>query len=104
MLSQFVFVLKIKIKYGTGGGGGQPDDHYGDDNAPAPAPRRAAPPPRAAAPAPAPRAPAPKSSTGFDDMDDDIPFLETGLETPAAAPPATGQQKSPGMLAVYSTN
>ena len=59
---------------GAGGGGGQPDDHYGDDNAPAPAPRRAAPPPRAAAPAPAPRAPAPKSSTGFDDMDDDIPF------------------------------
>jgi single-strand DNA-binding protein len=36
--------------------------------------------PRAARPAPAPRAPAqrpapaPKSSTGFDDMDDDIPF------------------------------
>ena len=57
-----------------GGGGGQGDDHYGDDNAPAPAPRRAAPPPRAAAPAPAPRAPAQKSSTGFDDMDDDIPF------------------------------
>ncbi|MBZ8139954.1 single-stranded DNA-binding protein, partial [Rubrivivax gelatinosus] len=37
------------------------------------APRRApAPRPQAA---PAPRAPAPqKSSTGFDDMDDDIPF------------------------------
>ncbi len=35
---------------------------------------RAAPAPRASAPrAPAP-APAPKSSTGFDDMDDDIPF------------------------------
>ena len=61
---------------GGGGGGNQVDDHYGDDNAPAPAPRRAAPPPRAAAPASAPRAPAaaPKSSTGFDDMDDDIPF------------------------------
>ena len=61
---------------GGGGGGSQGDDHYGDDNAPAPAPRRAAPPPRAAAPASAPRAPAaaPKSSTGFDDMDDDIPF------------------------------
>ncbi|MDB5818932.1 MAG: ssb [Rhizobacter sp.] len=29
---------------------------------------------RPAARAPAPRAPAPKSSTGFDDMDDDIPF------------------------------
>ena len=45
-----------------GGGGG------GDDMGGAPAPRSA----------PAPRAPAakqaPKSSTGFDDMDDDIPF------------------------------
>ena len=52
------------------------DDHgnYGESEAAREqAPRRAAsPPPRA--PAPAPRAPAPKSSTGFDDMDDDIPF------------------------------
>jgi single-strand DNA-binding protein len=47
----------------AGGGGG------GDEGGEAPA-RRAAPP---RAPAPAPR-PAPKSSTGFDDMDDDIPF------------------------------
>ena len=59
-----------------GGGGGRASmaggaDDYGDDSAPAPAPRRSAPPPRA--PAAAPR-PAPKSSTGFDDMDDDIPF------------------------------
>jgi single-strand DNA-binding protein len=52
----------------AGGGGG---DDYGDAGGAAPAPRRSAPPPRA--PAPAPR-PAPKSSTGFDDMDDDIPF------------------------------
>lgn len=52
---------------GAGGGGG--DD--GGYEPRAEAPRRAAPPPRA--PAPAPR-PAPKSSTGFDDMDDDIPF------------------------------
>ena len=43
--------------------------------------RRQAPPPRASAPAPAPRPapspaprPAAKASTGFDDMDDDIPF------------------------------
>ena len=61
---------------GGGGGGGRASmaggaDDYGDDSAPAPAPRRSAPPPRA--PAAAPR-PAPKSSTGFDDMDDDIPF------------------------------
>ncbi|MCA6215168.1 single-stranded DNA-binding protein [Ideonella sp. B7] len=47
---------------GSGGGG----------NYSRPAARPAAP-PRAPAPAPAPR-PAPKSSTGFDDMDDDIPF------------------------------
>ena len=53
-----------------GGGGG---NEYGDSGSPAPR----APAPRA--PAGAPRAPAaarpaPKSSTGFDDMDDDIPF------------------------------
>jgi single-strand DNA-binding protein len=71
---------------GAGGGGrssGGGSSEYGDDMggggyAPAPAPRAAAPrpaapPPRAPAPRPAP-APAPKSSTGFDDMDDDIPF------------------------------
>jgi single-strand DNA-binding protein len=52
---------------GGGGGGGGGDDM---GNA-APAPRSAP----AARPAPAPRqAPAAKSSTGFDDMDDDIPF------------------------------
>jgi len=56
----------------SGGGGG--DESYSDQpQSRAEAPRRSAPPPRA--PAPAPRsAPAPKSSTGFDDMDDDIPF------------------------------
>jgi len=47
-----------------GGGGG------GDRAERAPAPQRSAPPARSA---PAPKAPA-KSSTGFDDMDDDIPF------------------------------
>jgi single-strand DNA-binding protein len=56
---------------GGGYGGGAPaGDEFGD--APAAAPRAAAP-----RPAPAPRqapAPAQKSSTGFDDMDDDIPF------------------------------
>lgn len=56
---------------GGGGGGGGGGDDYGDDTAPTAAPRRSAPPQRP--PAPAPR-PAPKSSTGFDDMDDDIPF------------------------------
>jgi single-strand DNA-binding protein len=55
-----------------GGTGGGTDEGYGEPRAEAP--RRSAPPQRpAAAPAAAPR-PAPKSSTGFDDMDDDIPF------------------------------
>ena len=57
---------------GMGGPGGGDEDGGG-----APPPRRAAAPaPRAPAPAPAPavrQAPA-KSSSGFDDMDDDIPF------------------------------
>lgn len=55
-----------------GGGGGQAMDDGGYDSAPPPAPRRAAPPPRPAAPAPRPAPP--KVSSGFDDMDDDIPF------------------------------
>ena len=71
---------------GQGGGqqGGYDDGGYGDqggggyDQAPrraAPAPmqqqRPAAPAPR---PAPAPVAQAPRAASGFDDMDDDIPF------------------------------
>ncbi len=51
------------------GGGG------GDEMGSAPAPRSAPPARSAAAPAPAPAPkPAARSSTGFDDMDDDIPF------------------------------
>lgn len=50
-----------------GGGGMGGDDHQG---APGSAPQRSAPPQRQA---PAAKAPT-KSSTGFDDMDDDIPF------------------------------
>ena len=56
-----------------GGGGGR--DMSGSDDMGEPQ-QRSAPAPRSAAPArsaPAPRPPA-KSSTGFDDMDDDIPF------------------------------
>ena len=65
---------------GSRGGSRSAGGDFGDDAesgyTPAPAPRA---PMRQAAPAlrPAPRpapAPAPKSSTGFDDMDDDIPF------------------------------
>ena len=50
-----------------GGGGG------GDEMGAAPAPRSAPPARSAAAPAPASK-PAARSPTGFDDMDDDIPF------------------------------
>lgn len=58
-----------------GGGGGGYSRGGGGDDMGGGAPRAAARP--AAAPRPAPQrapAPAPKSSTGFDDMDDDIPF------------------------------
>jgi len=58
-----------------GGGGGGGYSRGGDDMGGGAAPRAAARPPAAQRPAPqrAP-APAPKASTGFDDMDDDIPF------------------------------
>ena len=48
----------------------------GHESALAPAPARRAAPPAGRQPAPAPRPPAPSHppSTGFDDMDDDIPF------------------------------
>jgi len=69
---------------GGGGGGGGGSDGYDDggyDAAPPPAApaRRAAPAPTAAPrpPAAAPRPPAPapnRAPSGFDDMDDDIPF------------------------------
>jgi single-strand DNA-binding protein len=56
---------------GSGGAGMGGGDDMGGYDQPT-EPRRAPPAPRAAAPrAPAP---APKSATGFDDMDDDIPF------------------------------
>ena len=52
-----------------GSGGGSGGDDTGNASASAPAPRSA--PPARSAPAPKPVA---KSATGFDDMDDDIPF------------------------------
>ena len=55
---------------GGGGGGGRDGGDFGESSARAPAARPAAAP---RAPAAAAR-PAPKSATGFDDMDDDIPF------------------------------
>lgn len=64
----------LQLLGGREGGGGGGGDEGGGGGGGGYAPReRAAPAPRAAAPRPAP-APAPKSSTGFDDMDDDIPF------------------------------
>lgn len=71
-------------RQGMGGqGGGGYDEGFGaggggDAGGGYEAPRRAAPPPRAPAPAarpaPAPMAPPPRAASGFDDMDDDIPF------------------------------
>ncbi|MBK1614411.1 single-stranded DNA-binding protein [Rubrivivax gelatinosus] len=66
-----IIAMEMQLLGGREGGGGGDMGGGGDDMAPAP---RRAPAPRPQA-APAPRAPAPqKSSTGFDDMDDDIPF------------------------------
>ena len=61
---------------GSREGGGDDMNRGEPDGARAETPRRPAAPPRAAAPAAAAAAarPAAKSSTGFDDMDDDIPF------------------------------
>ncbi|AEG91267.1 single-stranded DNA-binding protein [Ramlibacter tataouinensis] len=53
---------------GMGGPSGGGDEEGGG------APQRRAPAPAARAPAPAPRPAAQKPSSGFDDMDDDIPF------------------------------
>jgi single-strand DNA-binding protein len=56
--------------YGGGNQGGAPEDY--SQEAPSAPSRPAARPAAAQRPAPAPSAP--KSATGFDDMDDDIPF------------------------------
>ena len=55
----------------SGGGGGE--DEFGGGGGGGGAPRRNAPPSRAPAPAAARPAPS-RPATGFDDMDDDIPF------------------------------
>jgi len=66
-----IIATELQLLGGREGMGG-PSGGGDDDGGGAPAPRRAAPPPRA--PAPAPRQAPAKSSSGFDDMDDDIPF------------------------------
>lgn len=70
-----IIATELQLLGGREGMGGPGD---GDEGGGAPAPRRMAPAavaPRAAAAAPAPRqAPPPRPASGFDDMDDDIPF------------------------------
>ena len=58
---------------GPSGGGGGDDEYGGGGGGGGGAPRRSAPPSRAPAPA-AQRPAASKPASGFDDMDDDIPF------------------------------
>jgi single-strand DNA-binding protein len=64
-----IVATEMQLLGGREGGGGMGgDDMGGGERAPAP---RSTPPARSA---PAPTKPAAKSPTGFDDMDDDIPF------------------------------
>jgi single-strand DNA-binding protein len=65
-----IVATELQLLGGREGMGGPSDGEEG--SAPVPA-RRPAPAPRAAAPA-ARQAPAPRPASGFDDMDDDIPF------------------------------
>ena len=67
-----IIATELQLLGGREGMGGPSD---GDEGSAPPPPRRMAAAPRAAAPAPAPRqAPPPRPASGFDDMDDDIPF------------------------------
>jgi single-strand DNA-binding protein len=61
-----IIATEMQLLGGRQGGGGGGDEGGGYSRAPAPASR-----PPAARPAPAPAA---KQGSGFDDMDDDIPF------------------------------
>lgn len=66
-----IVVSEMQLLGGRGGGGGS----MGDDGGYQPPPARSAPQARSPSPAqPAASKPATKSSTGFDDIDDDIPF------------------------------
>ncbi|MGK2899786.1 MAG: single-stranded DNA-binding protein [Burkholderiaceae bacterium] len=70
IIAQEMNMLGGREGMGGGAGGGDEDGGHGERSAP---PQRPVPASRPQASAPAPR-PAPKSSTGFDNMDDDIPF------------------------------
>ena len=66
-----IIASEMQLLGGRQGMGGPADEDGGG----APAPRRSAPPAQRSAPSAAPRQQAPaKSASGFDDMDDDIPF------------------------------
>lgn len=65
-----IVATELQLLGGREGMGGPSD---GGEEGAAPA-RRPAPAPRAAAPVAARQAPAPRPASGFDDMDDDIPF------------------------------
>lgn len=74
-----IIATELQLLGGREGMGQPAGDDGGYDSAPparrAPPPARPAPAPRAApTPAPAPAAPASRGSSGFDDLDDDIPF------------------------------
>ena len=69
IIAQEMNMLGGREGMGGGAGGGDEDGGHGERSAP----QRSAPASRPQASAPASR-PAPKSSTGFDNMDDDIPF------------------------------
>ena len=68
-----IVATELQLLGGREGMGGPGDGDDGGGGG-APAPRRMAPPARAPQAAPARQAPAPRQASGFDDMDDDIPF------------------------------
>ena len=68
-----IVATELQLLGGREGMGG-PSDGGDEGSGSAPPARRAAPAPRAAAPVAARQAPAPRPASGFDDMDDDIPF------------------------------
>jgi single-strand DNA-binding protein len=65
-----IIATELQLLGGREGMGGAGEEGGGGYSRPAAAPRQAAPAPRPPAPAPAPA----RQSSGFDDMDDDIPF------------------------------
>jgi len=65
-----IIATELQLLGGREGMGGGEEGGGGGYSRPAAAPRQAAPAPRPPAPAPAPA----RQSSGFDDMDDDIPF------------------------------